>query len=404
MKKFLSLFTSAIILFSMFSMPVLAENPQNAIAESKIKFQQVSGDIVNTNKEISSLNSQIDKLKIDINKNNENIDKNNKLIKIEKENMEKLEKEVGTVQDTANKRLRAMYINSYSESFFILLVSSESFLDFFDRLEAVKRIVSLDKKILDDLSEKRTALNKAIESLDLKKQELEKLKKANEESLSKINEDKLKLESLVAKYEQEKADAAETIKENEEKLIAHAMSAIDSKSSTIDDVKNALQTLKSLVPQISTSSVKNKAESYISSGSKKLNILEEEEAKRKAEAEKAAAEAAKPAPSPVSDGSNVTYKATYTMTATAYTGGSLTAMGLKPVRDPLSLSTIAVDPSVIPLGTKVYIPGYGYAIASDTGGLIKGNIIDLYMNSEVECINWGRRSVTLHIVAYPGEW
>lgn len=98
------------------------------------------------------------------------------------------------------------------------------------------------------------------------------------------------------------------------------------------------------------------------------------------------------------------YLASYTMEATAYTGGEYTAMGLTPVRNPNGLSTIAVDPSIIPLGSKVYIPGYGEAIASDTGGAINGYIIDLYMNSYNDAINWGRQSVTLHLIAYPGQW
>ena len=92
------------------------------------------------------------------------------------------------------------------------------------------------------------------------------------------------------------------------------------------------------------------------------------------------------------------------MIATAYTGGSFTAMGLKPTRDPNGLSTISVDPSVIPLGSKVYVEGYGYAIASDTGGAIKGNKIDLYMNSLQDCYAFGRQTVTVHIVAYPNQW
>lgn len=98
------------------------------------------------------------------------------------------------------------------------------------------------------------------------------------------------------------------------------------------------------------------------------------------------------------------YKATYTMEATAYTGHTTTATGITPVRNPNGLSTIAVDPSIIPLGSKVYIPGYGEAIAADTGGAIKGHKIDLFLNSENECINWGRKNVTLHLLAYPGEW
>ena len=98
------------------------------------------------------------------------------------------------------------------------------------------------------------------------------------------------------------------------------------------------------------------------------------------------------------------YKEVYTMMSTAYAGDTITYMGTIPVRDPDGISTIAVDPSIIPLGSKVYIPGYGLAIASDTGGLIKGNRIDLFLNSEDECINWGVQTVSLYLIAYPGEW
>ena len=98
------------------------------------------------------------------------------------------------------------------------------------------------------------------------------------------------------------------------------------------------------------------------------------------------------------------YKEVYTMMSTAYAGDTITYMGTTPVRDPDGISTIAVDPSIIPLGSKVYIPGYGLAIASDTGGLIKGNRIDLFLNSEDECINWGVQTVSLYRIAYPGEW
>lgn len=93
-----------------------------------------------------------------------------------------------------------------------------------------------------------------------------------------------------------------------------------------------------------------------------------------------------------------------TCKATAYSGHALTATGRKPQRVAGGISTIAVDPSVIPLGSKVYIDGYGYAIAADTGGAINGNKIDLYFNSPGETTAWGVRTVEVTIVAYPGEW
>lgn len=81
--------------------------------------------------------------------------------------------------------------------------------------------------------------------------------------------------------------------------------------------------------------------------------------------------------------------------ATAYIAtGNPTATGIMPY-----WGVIAVDPRFIPLGTKVYIPGYGIALAADTGGAIRGNIIDLFMNTYRQAINWGRRDVDVYILA-----
>lgn len=60
--------------------------------------------------------------------------------------------------------------------------------------------------------------------------------------------------------------------------------------------------------------------------------------------------------------------------------------------------TCAVDPNVIPLGTKLYIEGYGYAVANDTGGAIKGKTVDLYMSSTSECYTWGVKYVKVYVL------
>lgn len=79
--------------------------------------------------------------------------------------------------------------------------------------------------------------------------------------------------------------------------------------------------------------------------------------------------------------------------ATAYSGHSITATGTKP-----KWGTIAVDPTVIPYGTKVYIPKFDMVFtAEDCGGAIKGNKIDIFMNNESQCINWGRRTIDIYI-------
>ncbi len=89
------------------------------------------------------------------------------------------------------------------------------------------------------------------------------------------------------------------------------------------------------------------------------------------------------------------------MQATAYdpTAGSKTAMGTR-----ARVGAVAVDPKVIPLGSKLYIESmdgfasYGYATAEDTGGAIKGNRIDLFYNSNAEANRFGRRNVRVYVL------
>lgn len=94
-------------------------------------------------------------------------------------------------------------------------------------------------------------------------------------------------------------------------------------------------------------------------------------------------------------------------TATAYTASAKsngiyagkTASGRKP-----NYGVVAVDPRVIPMGTKLYIESldgswtYGYAVAGDTGGAIKGNKIDLFFHTESECYSFGRRKVRVYVL------
>lgn len=92
----------------------------------------------------------------------------------------------------------------------------------------------------------------------------------------------------------------------------------------------------------------------------------------------------------------------YTMRATAYTAyctgcSGITANGTN-LRSNPNLKVIAVDPRVIPLGTKVWVEGYGEAVAADTGGAIKGNKIDVFIPTDGQARNWGVRTVTVRVL------
>ena len=89
---------------------------------------------------------------------------------------------------------------------------------------------------------------------------------------------------------------------------------------------------------------------------------------------------------------------TIVMEATAYTADDPGNSGYTATGQPLAYGMVSVDPNVIPLGSQLYIEGYGYAVAADTGGGIVGNRIDLAMDSVSDALNFGRRDVVVHVL------
>jgi 3D (Asp-Asp-Asp) domain-containing protein len=78
--------------------------------------------------------------------------------------------------------------------------------------------------------------------------------------------------------------------------------------------------------------------------------------------------------------------------AVAYHLPGKTAFGL-----PVGKGVVAVDPKLIPLGTRLFVPGYGRSIAADVGVAIKGRIIDLWMPNDAAARSWGRKTVVITI-------
>ena len=99
------------------------------------------------------------------------------------------------------------------------------------------------------------------------------------------------------------------------------------------------------------------------------------------------------------DGLTLHFARALQMMATAYYSGppsnGITATGVRARR-----GIVAVDPRVIPLGSEVYVPGYGYGLAADTGGAIIGNRIDLCYDHLQEAFDWGRRWVIVYVLKW----
>jgi uncharacterized protein YabE (DUF348 family) len=105
-----------------------------------------------------------------------------------------------------------------------------------------------------------------------------------------------------------------------------------------------------------------------------------------------------------SRGQTVSYTQAYEMTATAYTACEKWGYAVHMPGKRARVGVVAVDPTVIPLGTKLYVEGmygawdYGFCVAWDTGGAIKGHKIDLFMDTEEECFRWGIKKVKVYVL------
>ena len=119
-------------------------------------------------------------------------------------------------------------------------------------------------------------------------------------------------------------------------------------------------------------------------------------------AQKTAAKTTAAQPKPAAKVQGVTFTKELTVTATAYTAdckgcSGITATGLNLKKNP-NAKVLSVDPKVIPLGTKVYVEGYGYAVAADKGSAVKGNKIDVFFSSKKQALQWCVKKVKIKIV------
>ena len=384
MFKKLTLFSLITVLFISFINTNFAyATPQDKINESLKKYQTLDSEILELNSKIESLDIEIDKTTLKLKENNQAISDIKSQIEINESKLKQTKEEIEKAQIVLDNRVRTMYKTNMSSNILVSVITSKNITDLFSRVQAISKILSTDKEILSDINNKKNELDLTIKNLNTKNSELATLKNIIEEDLKTVENKKSEQEKYLEQLNSEKESAFAIIEENEKILISDSLAIANSSSASTSELQNAIDSLKSYIPLLNSSKIINMARDGISNAESRINELNKPIVDNSAD---------------IATGTIGNVVKTLTMESTAYYGHGTTALGLKPVRNPNGLSTIAVDPNVIPLGTKVYVSGYGLAIAADTGGAIKGNIIDVFLNSYEECYSWGRRQVTVQIL------
>lgn len=371
-----------ILLSSLGTITTYATTPQDTINENLSKYKQLDSEILDLDSKIEELNTEIDTINSQLAENKEAINSIESQIQSTESKLEQTKEEIEQAQITLDNRVRNMYKTNISSNMIVSIITSTSISELFSRIQSISKIISTDKEILIDINEKKDSLNKDIETLNAKNSELKTLQATIENDLKVVEQKKQEQEEYSDKLNAEKEAVFAIIEENEKTLISKPLSIANSSTASASELQSAIDTLNSYIPLLNSSTTINMAKEGIINAEARISELN--------------------TPTVPTTSTEVgTAIKTLTMESTAYYGHGITASGLKPVRNPDGISTIAVDPDVIPLGTKVYVSGYGIAIAADTGGAIKGNIIDVFFNTHEECVSWGRKQVTVQILEYP---
>lgn len=360
--------TSIIILLSS-AIVANAETSQQTINNNQSKLQrnkeiinQKINEKQNVTIELQALQNNLKAIEVEIANNNEQIsvtlqeiEDTKALIEQKKEQIVVLEDKVHARKGVMEERLVSLQHNDQSNLIINIILDSESLSDLVQRVSAVSTILTADKDLLEQ------------QKLDLAQIESEKLEIENQEKA--LGEKYTALATMQAELDANLQQRQQDLASVQEKY-----------NTIVNEITLAEQEKAKIQEQITIAQLNLKKESEAAQV-RKTNIQQTSNTSS--------------APSKEIKGKELYVTATAYSHETSKTG--LTYLGYN-VRTNPHMKLIAVDPSVIPLGSKVWVEGYGEAIAGDTGSAIKGHIIDVLMPSGAHAIQWGRKTVKIIIL------
>lgn len=337
------------------------EQNQAMIQDKEAQKQQVNQEMNQIQQEWNSLQAVTNKNKQDVAATEQRIKQTNQLIEQKKEEIVKLEDKVLARKNIIKKRLVALQQSDRVNIVIDTLLNADSFGDFVNRISAVSTLFNADDDIIKEQKADIAKIQEDKKSIDEKQAALQE---DQSQLLAKQNQLQLNLKAKETKINELKSHYS-----NIQKDLSAAKQNKSSLQARISDIQTALQ--------------------------------KEEQAAQTQAKQIAAQPVEQSAPQPATNNSSPSGNKELYVTATAYshedTKGNITTLGYNIAANP-NMKLIAVDPNVIPLGKKVWVEGYGIAIAGDTGGAIQGNRIDILMPTSQDALNFGRKTVKVVIL------
>ena len=185
--KILAIMLASVIVVGS-SVPAFATPNNQQLSDSRQKYAEIENKIKDIQNKIYDLDTKIEPLQLTVDKNTKEIKSINKVIDNTTKDIEQCKKEITTMDLALGKRVKAMYVSGDSEfSYLSFLLESESTSEFFSRAEAIGKIVGKDKEAIEGVTKKKEEMNDKIQSLEDKKNEIDKLNKEVQASISELD-------------------------------------------------------------------------------------------------------------------------------------------------------------------------------------------------------------------------
>ena len=321
------------------------------------------------------------------------ISENEAVLEKTKTDIVETEKKIEQRKEAIAERMKTAQVNGMTDRSINALLESKDLGEFLNRAFAMSVIQNAEKTKVASLGEAKDKLTELKATQEKTQAQL----KQNSQSLEA---ETTKLDEKMANLKQELADNKTSLEKiSQDKEVEKARQAAEkAQAEKAAEAAKAAEAEKASKAAAAQAQEKAKAEasSQASAQSSKPASSASSSQQTTQTSEQPKQEPAQPAPStPTTSGRTMQMESTgYSCAESVNT--FFTAMGIDLRQNP---QVVAVDPSVIPLGSMVEVSDYGIAIAGDTGGAIKGNIIDVHFPTVEQCIQWGRRSVTVTVIS-----
>lgn len=255
----------------------LTDDQKQQMEQSQDKYADINSKIRELEDKIDGLSAKIEPLFFQVEKNKEEIAKTEESISTVKVQIEESKKKIEKQQEVLGQRIRATYKSGGQANYLTALLDSNGIGDFLSRVQAISKVMGMDKQVIDELTSEKEKLDSQVKELEDKTAEINKLNSETESKIDELNKMKAEQEGVIKDMKAEQEKVVGELAPLERQLIEPWTSKINSNSS-INDLNQAVTALRGLRNQIKTTEVDAEAVQAIEKAKDLIETKKAEEA------------------------------------------------------------------------------------------------------------------------------